>query len=227
MMKTEFGLVSTLIAFALLASGAPVSGQEIQPIKLLNPRTTGGMPLMQALKERRSSRAFSPKELPLPVLSDLLWAANGMNRPESGGRTAPSVMNMQEIDIYVAKSDGVYLFDAEENVLLPVSGEDIRGLTGRQAFVKEVPVNLIYVADFSKIRKISGSEVDFYTAADAGFIGQNVYLYCASAGLVTVVRGAIDKPALATAMKLRDDQKILLAQSVGYPGGTANRPLEP
>ncbi|MFA5259678.1 MAG: SagB/ThcOx family dehydrogenase [Candidatus Omnitrophota bacterium] len=219
-MKTKSILAISFIASALLASGAPVSGQEIQPIKLLNPQTTGGMPLMQALKERRSSREFSPKELPLQVISDLLWAANGMNRPESWHRTAPSAMNMQEIDIYVANADGLYLFDAKENMLLPVLGEDIRALTGQQAFVKNVPVNLIYVADLSKIKRISGRNIDFYTAADTGFIGQNVYLYCASAGLVTVVRGAIDKPALAEAMKLQEHQKVLLAQSVGYPKDT-------
>ena len=140
-----------------------------------------------------------------------------MNRPESGHRTAPTAMNMQEIDVYVAKPEGLYLFDAKNNMLQPVLGGDIRAITGQQGFVKDVPVNLIYVADLSKVKRLSGPDIDFYTATDAGFIGQNVYLYCASAGLVTVVRGAIDRPALTQAMKLRDDQKVLLAQSVGYP----------
>jgi SagB-type dehydrogenase family enzyme len=172
---------------------------------------------MQALKERKSSRSFSTKELPLQVLSDMLWAANGINRPETGKRTAPSAKNRQEIDVYVARADGLYLYDANSNMLMPVAAGDIRGLTGKADYVKEAPVNLVYVADLAKTGKTSGSEEYSYTSADTGFIGQNVYLYCASSGLATVVRGSIDRPALAEAMKLRADQKIILAQTVGYP----------
>ena len=172
---------------------------------------------MQALKERKSLREFSPKELPLKIISDLLWAANGINRLDSGHRTAPSAMNMQEIDIYLAKASGLYLFDAKQNMLIPIVGEDIRALTGKQPFVKDAPINLIYVADLSKMGRAFGSDADFYASADTGFISENAYLYCASAGLATVVRGMIDKPALAKAVKLRPDQKIILAQTVGYP----------
>ena len=171
---------------------------------------------MQALKERKSLREFSSKEIPLQVISDLLWAANGINRLDSGHRTAPSAMDMQEIDIYLATAGGLYLFDAKQNMLIPIAGEDIRALTGKQSFVKDAPINLIYVADLSKMGKMSGSDVDLYAGADTGFISENTYLYCASAGLVTVVRGFIDKPVLAKAMKLRLDQKIILAQTVGY-----------
>jgi nitroreductase len=194
-----------------------IYSQDIQPVKLLTPQSEGGKPLMQALKERKSSREFSPKELSLQVISDLLWAADGINRPDSGHRTAPSAMGMQAIHIYLAKSDGLYLFDVQQNMLIPVIGEDIRALTGEQPFVKGAPLNLIYVADLSKMGKMSDSDADFYASADTGFISENVYLYCASAGLVTVVRGAVDKPVLAKAMKLRPDQKIILAQTVGYP----------
>ena len=148
----------------------------------------------------------------------MLWAANGINRPGSSKRTAPSAMNMQEIDIYVAKSDGLYIYDAASNILLPVISKDIRGLTGLQAFVKEAPLNLIYVADYSKMGGMQDKDKDFYAATDTGFISQNVYLYCASEGLATVVRGLIDKPTLREAMKLRPDQKIILTQTVGYPG---------
>jgi SagB-type dehydrogenase family enzyme len=172
---------------------------------------------MQALRERKSLREFSSKEIPLQIISDLLWAANGINRPDSGYRTVPSAMNMQEIDIYVAKADGLYLFDAKQNMLISAVEEDIRALTGKQPFVKDAPLNLIYVADLSKMGKTSGSDADFYASADTGFISENVYLYCASAGLATVVRGSIDKLALAKAMKLRPDQKIIFAQTVGYP----------
>ena len=177
----------------------------------------GGKPLMQTLKERGSSREFSPEKLPLQVLSNLLWAAFGVNRPDSGKRTAPSARNWQEIDIYVATAEGLYLFDAKAHVLKPVLTEDIRGLTGRQSFVKIAPINLIYVADLSKTGTLTNEEKEFYSAVHTGFISQNVYLYCASKGLATVVRASIDRPALAMAMKLRPDQRITLAQPVGYP----------
>jgi nitroreductase len=190
--------------------------KELKPITLLAPQTDGGMPLMQALKARQSSREFDTKGLPLQVLSNLLWAAWGINRPD-GKRTAPSAMNMQEIDIYVALAEGLYLYDAKANMLRPVLAKDIRAMTGGQPFVKDAPVNLVYVADYSKMGKGTAKDKAFFSAANTGFIGQNVYLFCASEGLATVVRAYIDKPALAKAMKLRPDQKIVLAQTVGYP----------
>ncbi len=195
----------------------PAAGEEFKPIRLLQPQMDGGRPLMQVLKDRTSGRAFSPEELPLQTLSNLLWAAFGVNRPDSGKRTAPSAMNWQEIDIYIALSTGLYRYDATANVLKPVLAKDVRDLTGKQAFVKEAPVNLIFVADFSRMGKAKADDKIFYSAADAGFICQNVYLYCASEGLSTVVRGAIDRQALATRLKLRPDQRVIIAQSVGYP----------
>jgi SagB-type dehydrogenase family enzyme len=155
--------------------------------------------------------------LPDQVLSNLLWAAYGINRPDTGKRTSPSAVNWQEIDIYVATADGLYVYHAKTHTLAPLSSGDIRPATGRQDFVKEAPVNLIYVADFSRTGTAPKEDRELYSAADTGFISQNVYLYCASEGLATVVRGSIDRQALARAMKLRPDQKIILAQSVGYP----------
>jgi len=172
---------------------------------------------MQVLKDRSSSRSFRSEKLPLQVISNLLWAAFGINRPDTGKRTAPSAVNWQEIDIYIAMAEGLYLYDAKTHILKPVLSADIRAMTGRQEFVKDAPVNLIYVADFSRIGTATKEDKDLYSAADTGFIGQNVYLYCASEGLATVVRGSIDRQALAKAMKLRPEQKIILAQSVGYP----------
>jgi SagB-type dehydrogenase family enzyme len=191
--------------------------EEIKSIQLLKPQIDGGRPLMQVLKDRRSSREFSSEKLPIQVLSNLLWAAFGVNRPDLGKRTAPSAVNWQEIDIYVATADGLYLYDAKAHMLNPVLSEDIRALTGRQPFVKEAPLNLVYVADFSRMGKATNEDKEFYSAADTGFIAQNVYLYCASEGLATIVRALIDRPALGKVMKLRPDQKITLAQSVGYP----------
>jgi len=173
---------------------------------------------MQVLKERSSKRSFSPEKLPLQVLSNLLWAAFGINRPESGYRTAPSAKNWQEIDIYVATADGLYLYDAKGHLLRQVLSEDIRAMTGSQPFVKDAPINLVYVADHGRMNGVSREEAERYTAADTGFIAENVYLFCASERLATVVRGSIPREGLARAMKLRPEQQIILAQTVGYPG---------
>jgi SagB-type dehydrogenase family enzyme len=209
----HFGLVMlTLIACASLAVA-----QELNPVSLPPPQTSGGRPLMQVLNDRHSSREFSSQKLPPQVLSNLLWAAFGVNRPESGKRTAPSAMNWQEIDLYVATQDGLYLYDAKANALNPILTQDVRGATGQQPFVKEAAVNLVYVADLAKTVKAGVEDQTLYTAADTGFIAQNVYLFCASEGLAAVVRGSVDRVALAKLIKLRPNQKIILAQTVGYP----------
>jgi len=216
MNKKNILTISIILTGVFILVGV-IWAQETVSVMLLGPQMENDKPLMQALKERKTQRDFSSKDLPLQVISDLLWAANGINRPLSGYRTAPSTMNMQEIDIYVAKSDGLYLYVAKENILKRVLTEDIRGLTGKQLFVKKAPINLIFVADLAKMGKTSGDDTLFYAATDTGFISENVYLYCASVGLATVVRGWIDKPELSKAMKLRTNQKIILAQTVGYP----------
>lgn len=204
------GAILTFVPFTALSA-------ELRPITLPTPQISGGRPLMQVLRDRSSSRSFSTEKLSAQTLSNLLWAAYGINRPDSGKRTAPSAMNSQDIDIYVATPSGLYLFDAKAHALTPVLSEDIRALTGTQPYVKEAAINLVYVSDFSKFAKVANENRIFYAAADAGFISQNVYLYCASEGLATVVRASIDKEKLAKVMKLRPDQKIILAQSVGYP----------
>jgi SagB-type dehydrogenase family enzyme len=172
---------------------------------------------MQLLKERSSSRTFGSKALSRQELSNLLWAAFGVNRPDSGKRTAPSAKNQREIDIYVATADGLYLYDAPAHTLKQVMARDVRAETGLQEYVKEAAVNLVYVADMSRMGDMKDEDKVFYSAADTGFIGQNVYLYCTSEGLATVVRGAIDRPALSKVMGLRPEQKVILAQTVGYP----------
>jgi len=172
---------------------------------------------MQVLKSRQSSRDFSTDSIPLPVLSNLLWAACGVNRTESGKRTSPSAMNWQEIDLYIVTASGVFRYDAKTHALEQILTGDIRERTGSQPFVKEVPVNLVYVADYARMSRGSDEDKMLYSAADAGFISENVYLFCASEGLATVVRGSVDRSELAKVMKLRPDQKIILAQSIGYP----------
>jgi SagB-type dehydrogenase family enzyme len=205
------------ICFILLMSMIGAAGaDDLPPIQLFSPQIDGGKPLMQALQKRSTSRDFSSESLPPQVLSNLLWAAYGINRPDIGKRTVPSASNCQEIDLYVSMASGLYLYDAKTNRLEPIFNEDIRPLTGKQPFVKTAPLNLIMVADFSRMEKYSLEKKEAYSHADAGFIGQNVYLFCASEGLATVFRANIDKLALAKAMKLREDQKILFSQTVGY-----------
>jgi len=204
----------TALLLALVVSIA-LQAQDLKPIQLPAPQTDGGRPLMQVLKERKTQREFTPDKLPMQALANLLWAAFGINRPD-GRRTAPSAMNWQEIDIYVATGDGLSLYDAKTNRLEPILAQDVRAATGTQPFVATAPVDLIYVADLSKTGQ-AGSQADLFTGADVGFISENVYLFCASEGMATVVRGSVDRSALAKVMKLRPDQRILLAQSVGYP----------
>ena len=210
-MRKRYGVVILLVAIAALAG---TSG----PVALPPPDMEGGRPLMQVLKERKSGREFSARELSPQVLANLLWAAFGVNRPD-GRRTAPSASNRQEIDIYAVLPDGVYVFNAKSNRLDQVLSGDLRPATGTQAFVAQAPLDLVYVADYSKMTNVSETDRLLYSAADTGFIGQNVYLYCASEGLTTVIRGSIDRDALAKALKLRPDQKITLAQTVGYAKG--------
>ncbi len=203
------------LVLATICFSAISAAQALKPVQLPPPQTTGGRPLMEVLKDRKSTREFGSGTLSPQTLSNLLWAAFGINRPD-GRRTAPSAMNWQEISIYVATPAGVYVYDAKANVLEPVLAGDFRAATGTQSFVKEAAVNLVYVSDLSKTEGAASSEAEMYTAADVGFIAQNVYLYCASEGLATVVRAGIDKPALAKTLNLLANQRIILAQSVGY-----------
>ena len=211
--KASF-LLGLVLAAIFISVGS--SAQDRKPVKLPPPQTDGGRPLMQVLKDRKSTREFGPGTLSPQTLSNLLWAAFGINRPD-GRRTAPSAMNWQEVSIYVATPEGVYIYDAKGNALNPVLAGDFRAAMGTQSYVKDAAVNLAYVSDLSKTDNAASSEAELYSAADVGFIAQNVYLYCASEGLATVVRAGIDKPALAKALNLQPQQKIILAQSVGYP----------
>jgi nitroreductase len=208
----------TPISIAAIALLVPMlaAAQELKPIQLSAPKTEGGKPLMELLNARRSVREFSAEPLPLPVLSNLLWAAFGVNRTD-GRRTAPSARNWQEIDVYVARPDGVYVYDPKANVLNPVLAGDHRRATGTQDYVSTAAVNLVYIADMARVGKAPAEERDLFTPANAGFIAENVYLFCASEGLATVVRGLVNRAALAKLLRLRPEQKIILSQSVGYP----------
>jgi SagB-type dehydrogenase family enzyme len=185
-------------------------------IELPPPHRAGGKPLLEALNDRRSTREFRTDELGLPVLSSLLWAAFGVNRRD-GHRTAPSARNWQEIDIYVALARGLYLYDPAAHALQQVLAQDLRAATGLQDFVTTAPVDLVYVADLARMETHDRTEQRFYSAIDTGFISQNVYLFCASEGLATVVRGLLDRRSLARSMQLRPQQRVIVSQTVGYP----------
>lgn len=194
----------------------PVTGEAAPSLALPAADRHGGMPLMAALAARRSSRAFASTGLPLPVLSTLLWAAYGVNRAD-GGRTAPSAINAQEVDVYVALADGAYLYNAAQHRLTLVAGVDLRRVTGYQDFVDEAPLDLVYVADHTRMRLVPASQREAYAYVAAGAIAQNVYLYAAANGLATVIRAWIDRDAIADALGLTHDQQVLLSQTVGYP----------
>jgi SagB-type dehydrogenase family enzyme len=202
------------IVLILLASAA--WAETPATIPLPKPNTTGGMPLMQALSARQSGREFSAEKLSPQALSNLLWAAYGVNRPD-GKRTAPSANNRQTIDVYVALAEGVYLYNAKEHRLDLVAAGDLRAATGQQPFVALAPLDLVYVADFAKMAETPDATRTLYSAAETGFIGQNVYLYCASEGFSTVIRAMVNREELAKALHLRPEQKIMLSQTVGYP----------
>jgi len=178
---------------------------------------------MQTLLERRTIRDFKSDKLHPQVLANLLWAGFGINRPESGSRTAPSAMNSQEIDIYVALPEGLYVYDPKRPQLTPVLRGDFRGASGGQDFTRKAPLSLIFVADLSRLAKAKAETRSFYADFDAGCICQNIYLFCASEGLATVVHD-LDRAPLAKKMELRADQQIMFAQAVGYPEAAKTNP---
>jgi nitroreductase len=209
-------ILAVMLAWAMMPGAQ--AAENPAPIPLPPPQTDGGKPLMQALALRATSRVFAPDPIPAQTLSNLLWAAWGINRPADGKRTAPSARNRQEIDLLVVRADGTFLYDAAANLLRPAAAGDHRALTGAQSFVRDAPLTLLMVADTSRLK---GAEKDPEQRqmiwADAGFISQTIYLFCASEGLATGVRAYVDRPALAKALGLKGHQLILLAQSVGRP----------
>ena len=205
-----------LAAFAISAFLISAHAQELKPLLLPPPRTDAGKPLMVALTQRQTIRDIKADRLADQTLADLLWAGFGINRPASRSRTAPSAMNSQEVDLYVALPQGLYLYEPQTNALKALIGDDVRPRTGGQEFARTAPVTLVFVADLSRLAKVEPDRREFYAAFDAGCICQNLYLFCASAGLATVVHD-LDRAPLAKAMKLGPNQKIIMAQAIGYP----------
>ncbi|HSQ73224.1 MAG TPA: nitroreductase family protein [Rubrivivax sp.] len=218
--------MNTLTKLALGLMGQlhpqPAVGSAATRISLPAPRRSGGLPLMEALRKRESQREFAPQALRKQTLSDLLWAAAGINRPALGGRTAPSAMNAQEVLLYVALPRGLFRYEPGAHELQLEAATDVRRVTGYQDFVDTAPLDLVYVADHTRMRLVPAASRESDAHAAAGAMAQNVYLYCASAGLATVIRAWFDRHALAQAMGLGTDQQLLLAQTVGLPKDPAS-----
>lgn len=190
--------------------------QDLKEIKLDTPDKNRGSAFMKTLSDRHSERQFSTKELSSQDLSDLLWAANGVNRPD-GKRTAPSALNKQDVDIYVITKNGAYLYDAKGHSLQPVAKGDHRtAVAGGQDFVKTAPVCLVLVSDLSRFGG-STEQNKIMGAVDAGIVCQNVNLFCSAVGLSTVPRATMDKTALKSILKLSDTQIPFMNNPVGYP----------
>ncbi|MFC5581124.1 nitroreductase family protein [Rhodanobacter terrae] len=211
--KTE---KSTAIACMEVAVPKPATPAS-QAIVLPPVRTHGGLLLIDALRLRHSTREYDSRALPTRLLSELLWAAYGINRIETGDRTAPYWRHVMVIDVYVAMTDGVWIYAPERHELLPYLATDIRATTGLQEFVGEAPVELIYVAHGDRMRDVVAEDRRLFASVDAAFIGQNVYLFCASEGLGTVFRGAFDQKKLTDALKLDDQRFVTFVQTVGRP----------
>lgn len=179
-------------------------------------RMAGGKPLMEVLKPRRSTREYSSRPLDQQTMSDLLWSAYGINRP-SGDRTAPYWRHIMVIDVFAVMENGTWRYDPKAHALVLHVQDDLRAGTGIQDFVGTAPLNLVYVAQGSRMQDVSAEDRRLFASADACFIGQNVYLFCASEGLATVFRGAVDQKTLGKQMHLEPEQFVTFAQTVGYP----------
>lgn len=208
-------MAAALVAAASLSAAPAVRADE--HVALPAPRMEGGAPFLSTLARRQSVRAYAGQPLAPQTLSDLLWAANGINRPEAGERTAPSWRGSKAIDIYVATPEAVLRYNPAAHALVRVIAGDIRPLTGRQPFAATAPVVLIYVADRSRMPEAPAPQLDLYAHVDAALVAQNVYLFAASEGLGTVLLGNVEKQDLAKALNLRGDQILTFTQPVGHP----------
>ncbi len=209
-MKKQF-LTLTLIILATMQLQA-------QDIQLKKPNLQRETTLMKALNDRASVRESSDKELDLQDLSDLLWAANGVNRPESGKRTAPSAINAQDIDIYVLTRHAVYRYEAKKNLLVMINkGDHRKAVAGQQDFVMQFPVSLVMVSNNKAFAKMDKMHAYRAACTDAAYVSANIGLFCSAAGLVTVPRISMDEKALRSILKLHDGQTPILNNPVGYP----------
>jgi SagB-type dehydrogenase family enzyme len=206
-----------LYILVLIVFVSNLNAQEFKSIALNPPDINSGLTVMQAFSKRSSASAFTSEKLKLQDLSDLLWAANGINRLDSKKRTAPSAMNAQDIDIYVFLEEGVYIYNAGSNSIDPVVSGDQRVLAaGRQTEFANAAVILVLVTDISKFKSGEDSMKLSMAAMDAGMVSQNIAVFCAGTGLLTRPRATMDQPKLKEILKLKDTQDPLLNNPVSY-----------
>ena len=204
-----------LLLLCLFISVATFAADKV--IRLPKPNLNRNSEVMEAFANRHSTREYAAKALTLTDLSDLLWAANGINRPEEGKRTAPSAMNKQDVDVYVVLPEGTYLYDAKAHQLNLVAEGDHRGaVAGGQAFVKSAPVSLLLVSDLSRLSDAKNTHTQLMGAVDAGIVSQNISIFCSAAKLATVPRASMDTAKLKSVLKLTDTQLPLMNHPVGY-----------
>jgi SagB-type dehydrogenase family enzyme len=207
----------TLLAMMMLITGS-LCAQALQDIKLNAPDMERGLTIMKAFENRASATSFSSRELSLQDLSDLLWASLGVNRPESGKRTAPTAVNAQDIDIYVLLKSGTYFYDAKTHTLKGISAGDNRKLVSeRQTNFANAPVMLVLVSEISRFRGDDNTRKLSWASMDAGIVSQNISIFCAGAGLVTRPRASMDVEGLRKLLSLSATQQPLLNNPVGYP----------
>ncbi|EOA55356.1 SagB/ThcOx family dehydrogenase [Bacteroides nordii] len=204
-----------LLLLCLFISVATFAADKV--IRLPKPNLNRNSEVMEAFANRHSTREYAAKALTLNDLSDLLWAANGINRPEEGKRTAPSAMNKQDVDVYVVLPEATYLYDAKAHQLNLVAEGDHRGaVAGGQAFVKSAPVSLLLVSDLSRLGDAKNTHTQLMGAVDAGIVSQNISIFCSAAKLATVPRASMDTAKLKSVLKLTDTQLPLMNHPVGY-----------
>lgn len=208
-----------IVTFMLvICFSGSILAQDLKPITLNPPDLKRGLPIMEAFSLRASATDFSDKKLSLQDLSDLLFAANGINRKDVSKRTAPSAMNAQDVDIYVFMQDGVYFYDATNSVLNPIiTGDQRLIVAGRQDAVAKAPVMLLMVSDISRFKFPDESAKLDAAAKDAGIVSQNINIFCAGMGLITRPRGTMDLEKIKSVLKLKDSQRPMLNNPVGYP----------
>ena len=222
-MKRTFNAFALALLALVVAATPALAQQKAAPatapatIELDKPKLDAGLTVMQAIAKRHSTRAFDAKPLSKQALSDILWAAGGVNRPESQGIVIPTALGAKELDVYAMLPEGVYRYEPAQHRLTLVVPGDHRALAGKQAFAATAPLNLFFVADEARMKAKEAEARAKFGAMTTAFASENVYLYCASAGLSTVVRGAIDVAALSKLLKLTASQKLYLGQSVGHP----------
>lgn len=209
----------TSIIIAVMSITQAMNGQQNTDIMLNAPDLARGMTIMKAFEKRASATAFNSRMLSLQDLSDLLWAADGINRPETGKRTAPSATNSQDIDVYLFTSEGAYLYDAKKNILImKVPGDNRPLVAGSQAHFAQAPVMLVLVSDISRFRGDDTARKLSWAAMDAGIVSENISLFCAGTGLITRPRAFMETEKIKVLLSLSDTQYPLLNNPVGYPG---------